>query len=111
MAKKTKAKTQEVQASRKDHSILIKPVVTEKSATIGGANFSGAVFKVDGDATKLEIKGAIERIFNVQVASVRTCNYLGKVKRTGRSMGRRSNYKKAMITLKPGFQLNLIEGV
>jgi large subunit ribosomal protein L23 len=59
-------------------------------------------FRVDTKATKSEIKGAVEEIFNVKVSSVRTVQYEGKVKRRGRQEGRRPNWKKAYVTLRKG---------
>jgi large subunit ribosomal protein L23 len=59
-------------------------------------------FRVDRKATKTDIKGAIEEIFNVKVAAVRTVQYEGKMKRRGRQEGRRPNWKKAYVTLKKG---------
>ena len=91
--------------------ILKSPVVTEKSVILkedsseeGSDRNSGQVltFRVDTKATKLDIKGAVEEIFNVKVAAVRTVQYEGKVKRRGRQEGRRPNWKKAYVTLRKG---------
>lgn len=91
--------------------ILKSPVVTEKSvilkedSTDENSNRTvGQVltFKVDKKATKPEIKGAVEEIFNVKVATVRTLQYDGKMKRRGRIEGRRASWKKAYVTLKKG---------
>ena len=91
--------------------ILKSPVVTEKSVILkedsseeGSDRNSGQVltFRVDTKATKLDIKGAVEEIFNVKVAAVRTVQYEGKVKRRGRQEGRRRNWKKAYVTLRKG---------
>lgn len=97
-------------ASVKDYQVFKNPIVTEKTALIGGDK-RHAVFKVDADATKLEIKRAVEHVFGVQVESIRTCNIMGKMVRTARSMGRRANYKKAYVTLKPGQTMDIVEGV
>ena len=59
-------------------------------------------FRVEKTAGKLDIKKAVEEIFNVKVASVRTVNYDGKIKKRGRQEGRRPNWKKAYVTLKKG---------
>jgi large subunit ribosomal protein L23 len=59
-------------------------------------------FRVDKKANKLDIKAAVEEIFNVKVAAVRTINYEGKMKRRGRTQGRRPSWKKAYVTLKKG---------
>ena len=91
--------------------ILRSPVVTEKSVLLkedstdeNSNRKQGQVltFKVARKATKTDIKGAIEEIFNVKVARVHTINYEGKVKRRGRVEGRRASYKKAYVTLRKG---------
>jgi large subunit ribosomal protein L23 len=91
--------------------ILKSPVVTEKSVILkedsteeNSARKSGQVltFRVDKKATKPEIKNAVEEIFNVKVASVRTVQYEGKVKKRGRIEGRRPSWKKAYVTLRKG---------
>lgn len=90
--------------------ILKSPVVTEKSvllkedSTDNDARNAGQVltFKVDKKASKTDIKGAVEEIFNVKVAAVRTVHYDGKVKRRGRIEGRRASWKKAYVTLRKG---------
>jgi large subunit ribosomal protein L23 len=91
--------------------ILKSPVVTEKSVLLkedstdeNSDRKQGQVltFKVAKKATKTEIKGAIEEIFNVKVAQVHTVNYEGKLKRRGRIEGRRASYKKAYVTLRKG---------
>jgi len=90
---------------------LKSPVVTEKSVLLkedstdeNTARKSGQVltFRVDKKATKIDIKGAVEEIFNVKVAAVRTVQYEGKVKRRGRIEGRRASFKKAYVTLRKG---------
>ena len=92
-------------------SILKSPVVTEKSVILkedsteeNDSRKAGQVltFRVDTKATKTEIKGAIEEIFNGKVSSVRTVNYDGKMKRRGRQEGRRPSWKKAYVTLRKG---------
>lgn len=91
--------------------ILKSPVITEKSVILkedstdeDARRNSGQVltFKVDKKANKIEIKGAVEEIFNVKVAAVRTINYEGKMKRRGRIEGRRAGFKKAYVTLRKG---------
>ena len=91
--------------------ILRSPVVTEKSVILKEDSSDednnrkvGQVltFRVDKKATKGDIKGAIEEIFNVKVAAVRTVHYEGKVKTRGRIQGRRASYKKAYVTLRKG---------
>ncbi|MFN6965001.1 MAG: 50S ribosomal protein L23 [Pyrinomonadaceae bacterium] len=91
--------------------ILKSPVVTEKSVILkedstdeNSDRKQGQVltFRVDRKATKPEIKAAVEEIFNVKVAQVRTVQYEGKMKRRGRQEGRRPNWKKAYVTLRKG---------
>ena len=81
--------------------ILRLPVITEKS-TYAKENLRTVVFKVLRDANKIEIKDAVEKIFKVKVQSVRTAVFHGKKRRQGRYSGRRSDWKKAYVTLKPG---------
>ena len=66
------------------------------------------VFQVHVDATKTQIKEAVEEFFKVKVAHVRTANYKGKEKRFGRTLGRRNDWKKAVVTLKEGERLDLV---
>ena len=91
--------------------ILKSPVVTEKSVILkedssdeNSDRKTGQVltFRVEKTAGKLDIKKAVEEIFNVKVSSVRTVNYEGKIKKRGRQEGRRPNWKKAYVTLKKG---------
>ena len=93
----------------KDIHQVIKTIhLTEKSALIGEAA-NAHVFKVDRSANKIEIKDAVERAFNVKVASVRTANYQGKKKRQRRAdAGRTAHWKKAIVTLKEGEVLELV---
>lgn len=85
--------------------VLLAPVMSEKSTDVGEAH-NQAVFKVTTDATKTEIKQAVELLFKVEVASVRTANVKGKHKSFGRIAGKRSAWKKAYVALKPGFDIN-----
>lgn len=68
-------------------------------------------FQVVRDANKVEIRQAVEAIFNVKVTAVRTANMEGKLKRLGRYQGRRPSWKKAVVTLAPGYKIELVEGV
>ncbi|MDE7364184.1 MAG: 50S ribosomal protein L23 [Ruminococcus sp.] len=79
--------------------IIIKPVITEKS--MDELQTGKYTFKVAKDATKSEIKKAVEKLFNVDVAKVTTMNVKGKMKRVGRYEGMTSSWKKAIVTLKP----------
>ena len=87
-------------------NILRAPVISEKnSAAQQDKNTLG--FKVLKDATKDEIKAAVETLFNVKVEAVRTLNFQGKVRRTARGFGKRSDWKKAYVTLPEGTQLDI----
>jgi large subunit ribosomal protein L23 len=68
------------------------------------------MFKVRPDANKIEVKKAIEALFKVKVEKVRVARYLGKVRRVGRSMGRRSDWKKAYVTLREGDKIDFFGG-
>jgi large subunit ribosomal protein L23 len=81
--------------------VLKSPVITEKS-TLLKENMQTLAFKVLRDANKIEIKDAVENIFKVKVDAVRTANFHGKKKRQGKYVGRRSDWKKAYVTLKKG---------
>lgn len=87
--------------------VLLEPRITEKATRIGEDN-NQFVFKVIRDASKPEIKAAVEQLFEVQVSSVQVSNVHGKTKRFGASMGRRDNWKKAYVTLKPGFDIDFM---
>ena len=87
------------------YQTILSPLVTEK-ATLNSER-GQITFKVAGDATKPEIKAAVELMFKVEVKAVSVLNQKGKAKRFGRSMGRRDNVRKAYVTLKPGQELNL----
>jgi len=92
------------------YSVIKRPVVTEKS-TIAREEENKYLFEVDRGATKIEIRNAVEKIFKVKVVDVRTINVSGKKKRMGRIIGRRRNWKKAVITLAPGNSIEVHEGV
>ncbi len=88
-------------------NVLIAPIVSEK-ATMVGEKSNAVTFKVLQDATKLEIKAAVELMFKVEVKGVSVLNIKGKTKRFGKSMGRRDHVRKAYVTLQPGQELNLV---
>ncbi len=92
------------------YSIIKKPLVTEKS-TIAREEENKYLFEVDRGATKIDIRNAVEKIFKVSVVNVHTINISGKKKRVGRVVGRRRNWKKAVITLAPGSSIEVHEGV
>ena len=85
--------------------VLVAPIISEKATRIGEKQ-NQVLFKVLRDATKPEIKAAVELMFKVEVESVCTVNQKGKTKRFGRSTGRRDHVKKAYVALKPGQELN-----
>ena len=85
--------------------VLVAPIVSEK-ATMAAEKHNQVLFKVLRDATKPEIKAAVELMFKVEVASVSTALQKGKVKRFGRGTGRRDHVKKAYVSLKAGQELN-----
>lgn len=85
--------------------VLLGPHISEK-ATVLADKKSQFVFKVATDATKLEIKKAVESLFSVNVAAVNTVNVLGKTKLNARGLGKRNDWKKAIISLEPGQDLD-----
>ncbi len=87
--------------------ILMSPHISEK-ATVVSERDNQIVFKVAVDATKLEIKRAVESLFEVEVDSVKTLNVKGKTKRHGAQMGRRVNWKKAYVSLKEGQEIDFL---
>ena len=89
--------------------IIIRPVVTEKF--IGLMENNKYVFKVALSANKIEIKKAVEEIFKVKVVDVNTVRVKGKEKRMGRSVGRTSDYKKAIVQLAEGDSIEIFEGL
>jgi large subunit ribosomal protein L23 len=89
--------------------VLLAPVVSEKSTFVADKR-GQFIFRVMQDATKPEIKAAVELLFSVQVESVKVLNVRGKEKRFGRHMGRRNHWKKAYVCLKPGQEINFAEG-
>jgi len=89
--------------------VLLAPHVSEKSTTVADS-VNQHVFRVLPDATKSEVAKAIQLLFKVEVATVRVMNVKGKHKRFGSRLGRRSNWKKAYVTLKPGNDIDLSGG-
>lgn len=85
--------------------VLVAPIVSEKATSVTEKH-NQVLFKVLRDATKPEIKAAVELMFKVEVESVTTVNQKGKTKRFGRSIGRRDHVKKAFVSLKAGQELN-----
>lgn len=104
--------------------IIKRPLLTEKSSFLKETGGQGGdatgdadqqspqiAFEVSSDANKIEIKNAVEKLWNVNVLKVRTAIVRGKEKRLGRFVGRRSNWKKALVTLAPGQNIEFFEGV
>ena len=89
--------------------VLLAPIVSEKSTFIGEKR-NQYVFRVVSNATKPEIKAAVELMFKTQVKSVSVMNVHGKEKRSGRFIGRRNNWKKAYVALLEGQEINFAEG-
>ena len=85
--------------------MLVAPIVSEK-ATMAAEKHNQVLFKVLRDATKPEIKAAVELMFKVEVAAVQVVNHKGRTKRFGRSTGRRDHVRKAYVSLKAGQELN-----
>ena len=90
-------------------SIILTPHVSEK-ATLCADTQNQHVFAVAKDAKKIEVKNAIEKMFKVEVAEVKLLNIQGKLKRLGRRVGKRKDWKKAYVKLKAGFDINYGEG-
>jgi large subunit ribosomal protein L23 len=86
-------------------SVLQAPIISEKS-TIAAEKNKRFVFKVQKVATKKQVKDAVEIMFNVEVESVQVLNVKGKQKRFGRTLGQRSDWKKAYVKLKPGHDID-----
>lgn len=86
------------------------PLVTEKGTWLRGKH-NAYIFWVDAKANKIEIASAVEQIFKVEVSQVRTMVYLGKPKRLGRFEGKRRDWKKAVVTLKPDQKIEIFEQV
>ena len=91
-------------------TVLVAPIVSEKATMIAEKNDQVA-FRVLQDATKDEIRAAVELLFKVQVDSVQVLNQKGKEKRFGRFNGRRRNVRKAYVNLKPGQEINFAEAI
>lgn len=87
--------------------VLLGPVVSEKSTRVADQS-QQMVFKVLPDASKLEIRNAVEKMFDVKVTAVQVANVKGKVKRFGQTLGRRSDWKKAYVTLAEGSDIDFV---
>ncbi|MBX7228805.1 MAG: 50S ribosomal protein L23 [Burkholderiaceae bacterium] len=91
-------------------TVILAPVISEKSTMLADKNEQVA-FRVMQDATKHEVKAAVELLFKVEVESVNVLNIKGKAKRFGKFMGRRNNVRKAYVCLKPGQQIDFQQEV
>ena len=91
------------------YEIIKRPLITEKT-NIQKEIANQLTFEVDRRANRIEIKRAIETAFKVKVASVQTMQVKGKVKRRGRNIGKRRDWKKAVVTLIPGERIDFFEG-
>ncbi|HMA81983.1 MAG TPA: 50S ribosomal protein L23 [Candidatus Binatia bacterium] len=91
------------------HDVIKAPLISEKG-TLLTEKANQVLFKVRTDANKIEVKQAVEALFKVKVEQVRMARYLGKMRRVGKSMGRRSDWKKAYVTLKEGDKIDFFGG-
>ena len=92
-----------------DFDVLLGPIVTEKATSL--SEHGQIVFKVRIDATKVQIRRAVERLFDVKVTGVNTIRVTGKTKLFRQTLGRRSNYKKAVVTLAEGQNIDYLAGL
>ena len=92
-----------------DQDVVKRPLITEK-AERGRETDQQYAFEVHREATKIQVKSAVEKLFGVHVTLVRTSISRGKNKRVGRHSGRRPNWKKAIVTLREGETISLFEG-
>ena len=93
-----------------EYNVIKRPLITEKTTTQKDA-FNQVTFEVDRAANRVEIKRTVEQIFNVKVARVQTMQMTGKRKRRGWVVGKRKDWKKAIVTLMPGERIDFFEGV
>ncbi|MGH7274896.1 MAG: 50S ribosomal protein L23 [Nitrospiria bacterium] len=91
------------------HEILLKPLLTEKSTALR-ETANKICFVVHSQANKIEVKRAVEEVLKVKVESVNILNMMGKTKKTGRFVGKRPDWKKAVVTLREGEKLDIFEG-
>ena len=92
------------------YDIIIRPLITEKTSVQKEVS-NQHTFEVDRRANRIEVKRAIEKIFKVKVAAVKTMQVKGKKKQRGRIIGKRRDWKKAIVTLMPGERIDFFEGV
>lgn len=94
---------------RQPAEIIQSPLITEKGSLLGKAT-NQVVLRVRADSNKIEVKRAVEALFRVKVVKVRIIRYLGKVRRVGRNIGRKPQWKKAYVTLKEGDKVDFFGG-
>jgi large subunit ribosomal protein L23 len=94
---------------RSHHEVIKAPLISEKGTSLT-ESANQVLFKVHANANKIEVKRAVEALFKVTVEQVRMARYLGKMRRVGKGMGRRSNWKKAYVTLKEGDKVDFFGG-
>ena len=92
------------------NEIIKRPLITEKTS-IQKELYNQLTFEVDRRANRIEIKRAVETVFNVRVSAVKTIQVTGKIKRRGRILGKRRDWKKAVVSLMPGERIDFFEGV
>ena len=92
-----------------DFDLIKRPIITEKTNIQKDAN-NQVTFEVDPRSNRIEIQRAVEKIFNVKVSDIHTMHVRGKFKRRGRILGKRRNWKKAVVTLMPGERIEFFEG-
>lgn len=92
------------------YRIIERPLITEKTDIQKGKN-NQLTFVISRDANKIEVKEAVEKLLKVKVLNVNTANIRGKPKRVGRNIGRKKDWKKAIVTLRPGDHIEFFEGV
>jgi large subunit ribosomal protein L23 len=92
------------------YDVITSPLITEKGTLVNEIG-NQVIFRVRPEANKQEIRRAVEKLFKVRVRNVRTNNYLGKMRRVGRSVGRRPAWKKAYVTLAEGNRIDFFEAV
>ena len=94
---------------RGPHDIIQAPLISEKGSLLAESTHQ-ALFKVRPDANKIEVRKSVEALFKVRVVKVRMARYLGKVRRIGRNLGRRPQWKKAYVTLREGDKIDFFGG-
>ncbi|HEY6420578.1 MAG TPA: 50S ribosomal protein L23 [Candidatus Binataceae bacterium] len=90
--------------------LIMSPLITEKGTAVG-EKANQVVFRVRPEASKIGIRDAVEQLFKVTVVKVRTSNFMGKERRRGVSKGRKTDWKKAYVTLKQGDRIEFFEGL